>query len=95
VLRQKGIVLSIRCDENCGFTASGQLRIAGSRKRYGLRAASNLTTAGRRTRVRLALSSTAAKGLQRAGRGSAAITVVARDAAGNATTARVGIRARR
>ncbi|MEA2444916.1 MAG: hypothetical protein QOJ12_2208 [Thermoleophilales bacterium] len=93
VLRQKGVVLSIRCNENCGFTASGQLRVAGSSKRYGLRKASKLTSAGSRTRVRLALSSKAAKALRRARRGSATITVVARDAARNQATRKVSIRA--
>ena len=99
VLRQRGFIVSVRCDEPCGFTASGTMRVSGSKKRYGLRRSSKLATAGKRVRVRLALSKKGTavlrRTLARRRRASATVTVSARDGAGNQTARKVAIRARR
>jgi glucose/arabinose dehydrogenase len=98
-LRQKGFIVAVTCDENCGFTASGRLRISRSRKVYVLRPSSKLTTAGRRVRVRLAMSKKATRalraGLARRRRSVVTVTIIARDGAGHATTRKLAIRARR
>ena len=98
-LRQKGFIVAVRCDENCGFTASGRMRISGSRTRFGLKRVSRLAGGARRVRVRLRMSSKGTRALRsalaRRRRASVTVTVVARDAAGNSSTRRVGIRARR
>jgi len=98
-LRQKGFIVAVTCNEACGFTASGRMRVSGSKTRYGLRKSSKLAAAGKRVRVRLALSrkGTAAlrRTLARRRRASVTITVLARDAAGNETARKVSIRARR
>ena len=99
VLRQKGFIVAIRCNEACGFTASGKMRVSGSKTRYGLRRSSKLATAGKRVRVRLALSKRGTavlrRTLARRRRASATVTVLARDGSGNQTTRKVSIRARR
>jgi hypothetical protein len=95
VLHNKGFVIAVSCDENCGFVASGRMRLSGSRARYGLRTVSRLASAGERSRVRLLLSKRGAKALRRARRAAATITIAARDSAGNATTATVAIRGKR
>ena len=93
VLRQKGFIVSVRCNEACGFTASGTMRVSGSKKRYGLRKSSKLAASGKRVRVRLALSKKGTAVLERTlarRRGaSATVTVLARDGAGNQTTRKV------
>ena len=98
-LRQKGFVVAVTCNEPCGFSASGRMRVSGSRTRYVLRRVSKLAPAGRRVRVRLALSrrGTAAlrRTLARRGRASVTVTILARDAAGNEATRKASIRARR
>ena len=99
VLRQKGFIVALRCNEPCGFTASGKMRVSGSKKRYGLRRSSKLATAGKRVRVRLALSKKGTavlrRTLARRRRATASVTVLARDGSGNQTTRKVSIRARR
>jgi hypothetical protein len=98
-LRQKGFVVSVRCSEACGFTASGTMRISGSKKRYGLRKASKLLAANRTSRVRLALSKKGTVALRRTlarhRRASVTVLVDARDGANNEATKKVSIRARR
>ncbi len=97
VLRQRGFVVALRCDEDCGFVASGRMRISGSKARYGLSRASRLVAGGKRVRVRLAPSRSGTAALRRAlarrRRVSATVTINARDAAGNASTRRVAVRA--
>jgi glucose/arabinose dehydrogenase len=95
ILRNNGFVIAVTCDENCGFTSSGVMRVRGSRTRYGLRKVSRMANAGGRTRVRLLLSKRGATALRRTGSASATITVVARDSVGNETIAEVGVRGER
>ena len=91
--------MAVRCNEACGFTASGKMRVSGSKKRYGLRKSSKLAAGGRRVRVRLALSkkgtATLRRTLARRRRASATVTILARDGSGDQTSRRVSIRARR
>jgi hypothetical protein len=98
-LRQKGFIVAVTCNEACGYTVSGRMRVSGSRTRYVLRRSSKLANAGTRVRVRLAMSTKARRALQRTlargRRASVTIMVDARDGAGNATRRRVSIRARR
>jgi hypothetical protein len=98
-LRRRGFVVAVTCDETCGFAATGRMRISGSRTRYVLRAVSRQSTTGRRVRVRLRMSAKGTRALRRAlarrRRGAATIRVVARDAAGNQSRRRVGVRALR
>ena len=99
VLRQKGFIVAVKCNEACGFTASGTMRVSGSKKRYGLRKSSKLAAAGQRVRVRLALSKAGTKALRRTlarrRRATATVTILASDGAGNQTSRRVSIRAKR
>jgi hypothetical protein len=98
-LRQKGFIVAVTCNENCGFTVSGRMRISRSKTVYVLRPSSKLATAGRRVRVRLGMSKKATNALRgalaRRRRVAVTVTIAARDAAGNATTRKLAIRARR
>ena len=98
-VRQRGFVVAVTCDETCGFSATGRLRIGGTRTRYTLRPVSRQAVAGRRARVRLGMSTAATRALRRAlarRRGAVAtIEVSARDASGNQSRRRAGVRARR
>ena len=98
-LRQKGFIVSVRCNEDCGFTAGGRMRVSGSRKRYGLRKVSRLADGGRSVRVRLTLSKKGTailrRTLARRKRASVTVSVEARDSAGNSTSRKATIRARR
>jgi hypothetical protein len=75
------------------------MRLSGSRKRYGLRKSSKLAAAGKRVRVRLALSKAGTKALRRTlarrRRASATVTILASDGAGNQASRKVSIRAKR
>jgi glucose/arabinose dehydrogenase len=99
VLRQKGFVVAVTCNEACGFTATGKMRVSGSRTRYGLKRSSKLANAGQRVRVRLALSkkgtATLRRTLARRRRASATVTILARDASGNQAARKVSIRVKR
>jgi hypothetical protein len=100
VSRQKGVIVAVTCNEVCGFTASGRMRVSGSKKRYALRKVSKLAPAGKRSRVRLRLYRKGLRAVRRTlrrkgRRAKLTVTVVARDAAGNATRRKVAIRARR
>ena len=99
VLKQKGFIVAVRCNEACGFTASGKMRLSGSKKGYALRKSSKLVAGGKRVRVRLGLSKAGTKALRRTlarrRRASATVTILASDAAGNQTSRKVSIRARR
>jgi hypothetical protein len=94
VVRHKGVIVSVRCNEACGFMASARLRVSGSEKRYPLRKASRLLGSGQRARVRLRLYPNGLRALRRKRRGYVIVTIAARDAARNRATRRVGIRAR-
>jgi glucose/arabinose dehydrogenase len=98
-LRQKGFIVAVTCNEDCGFTVSGRMRISRSKRVYVLKPSSKLAAAGRRVRVRLAMSKKATRALRRAlarrRRSVVTVTVEARDAAGNVATRKLRIRARR
>ena len=99
VLRQKGVVLAVRCNEACGFTASAKMRVSRSKKRYSVRKVTRQAAAGQRVKFKLRLYSKGLRALRRTmarkRRAALTVTIVARDSAGNRSTRRVGIRARR
>jgi glucose/arabinose dehydrogenase len=99
VLRQGGLRLRLRCDERCGVSLGGVMRVGGSRKRRKLAA---LTTAGgahELIRVVLPLTArqrrVAARALRRHASVRFAIVATAHDAAGNAARRTKSVRARR
>jgi glucose/arabinose dehydrogenase len=98
-LRRKGFVVAIKCNESCGFAATGTMRVSGSKTRYGMRRVAKLTRANRSVRVRLALSKKGTRALRRTlarhRSATATVTVLARDGAGNDRRRKIVIRARR
>jgi glucose/arabinose dehydrogenase len=99
VVRQRGLRLAISCDETCGATISGKVRIANSKRRYVLKTATRQLSANQRVKVKLTLSKRARRAVKRALRNhrrvKLGIRVVARDAAGNQALAGKTFRARR
>lgn len=92
------LTVTVRCPaEACRAAATGVVRVGA--KRHRLRAATAAIQAGARGRLRLRIGRPALKAIRRALRGrkrlTAKVTVVATDAAGNATTKRRAIRLRR
>ena len=99
VLTQKGVILSASCDEACTLKASGTIAILGQRTRLPLRPASGTLDAPGRQTLKLGLSSSAQKRLsslfRQGRRASATVSVRAVDKAGNASTAKRTVSARR
>jgi Glucose / Sorbosone dehydrogenase len=85
VLRLRGAVAYLRCDEPCSLSARGHLRIG--RRSYRMRPAAGAAQAGRRTRMKVGLTRTGRRGLRRAlRRGRRPVVrlgLQARDAVGN------------
>jgi hypothetical protein len=98
-LRVRGFRLAMTCDELCGATATGSVRIAQSKHVYRLAPMTRQLAAGARVKVRLRASSRALKAmraaLRRHRRVTATLTLTGRDAAGNAGVAERRVRARR
>jgi glucose/arabinose dehydrogenase len=88
VLNLRGVRLSVSCDELCGATATGVVRIAGRTRTYALLRVARQLKANRRVKLTLKASSRARRAMRSAlahhRRVSIGITVVGRDAAGNA-----------
>jgi hypothetical protein len=97
-LRLGGFRLSISCDELCGATVTGIVRIGGSKRVYVLAPVTRQLAANARVKLTLRASNRALRAIGAARRNhrrvTATITVVGRDAAGNATTAKRTVRAR-
>jgi glucose/arabinose dehydrogenase len=96
VLRLRGVRLSVNCDEMCGATATGVVRITGRRGLVLARVARQLG-AHKRVKVTLKASRKTLRSiraaLRRHRRVTVKITVVGRDAAGNAGRATRTVRA--
>ena len=99
VVRQRGVRIALRCDETCGATARGRVRIGKAKKRRRLRPATRQLAANTRAKATLRapkkLRRRIARGLRRGRAVRITVTVTARDAAGNASVKRKRIRARR
>ena len=93
------MIIAVACNEACGFTASGTMRIGRTAPRYVLSKSSKLAGSGKRVRVRLRLSKPGLEALRRALarhlRAAVTLRISARDAVGNETAGRADIRARR
>jgi hypothetical protein len=97
-LRLHGFRLSVRCDELCGATVTGTVRIKGSKRVYVLARVTRQLAANKRVKVTLRASNRALRAirsaLRRNRRVTATLSVVARDAAANAGRAQRVVRAR-
>jgi hypothetical protein len=98
-LRLRGFRLSVTCDELCGATATGTVRIRGTKRVYVLAPVTKQLAAGKRVKLTLRASPRALRAIGSALRGqrrvSATLSVTGRDAAGNAGSARRVVHARR
>jgi hypothetical protein len=85
----KPLKVKATCDEPCELLATGKLKLAGVRKAAKLKSARARAEANTTKTLKLALSKQAKRALKASGaqRGKATITVVATDAAGNASPA--------
>jgi hypothetical protein len=99
VARLHGVRLSATCDELCGATITGTVRIKGSKRVYALARAARQIGARKHVKMTLRASSRALRAvrsaLSRHRRVTATLSAVARDAAGNAGTAKRVVTARR
>jgi hypothetical protein len=97
VLHLRGVRLSMKCSEACGAAATGVVRTRELERTFVLKRVARQIAAGRRVKVTLKASRTALrairKALHRHRRVTAKITVVGRDAAGNAGRATRTVRA--
>jgi hypothetical protein len=98
-LRVHGFRLAMSCDERCGATATGRARIAGSKRTYVLKQVTEQLAANKRINVRLRASKRALgafrSAFRRHKRVTVTLSVTGRDAAGNASSAKRLVRARR
>lgn len=97
-LRLHGFRLAASCDEVCGASITGTVRIKGSKRVYVLTKVTRQIGAGKRVKTTLRASNRALRAIRRAlrrhRRVTAALVVTGRDAAGNAATAKRSVRAR-
>ena len=92
----RAVSVRVRCvTEACRVDAVGVARIEGRKRRLGLGRASAAAAAGQGAVLRLRLPLVARRALLQGRRMRAAITVTARDAAGNTTVRRKSVRLRR
>jgi hypothetical protein len=94
VARQRGVRLRVWCNEHCTAVVRASVRIAGSRKRYVVRAVTRKVAPGRRPAVSLRLSPAArravARALLRKKRVKVTVKVTAMNSAGaRSTTGRI------
>jgi hypothetical protein len=98
VLRLRGVRVSVKCDEMCGATVTGRIRIAHAKRSYALKRVVRPLAAHKRVRVTLRASHRTLKAIRAAlrhhRRVTAGIVAVGRDAAGNAGVAKRTVRAR-
>jgi hypothetical protein len=99
VVRRRGVVIRVRCDEPCGFLASARISLPGASKSMGLVRKRGSLIAGKSARVKLRLSRSKVRSLRRALRRRDSVrvrvTVTAKDRALNTSTVRRSIRATR
>ena len=99
IARQRAVFVRVTSDEGARLSATGTLSVPGASKVFRLRRARATVLAGQTRKLRLGISKTAARAVRRALRHKrkvrARVTVSARDAAGNRSSARRTIRARR
>jgi hypothetical protein len=97
VVRQRGVRLKVSCSEPCAAVIRGKVRISGSRKRYTLRTVSRRIAAPAKVRLRLGARGrrAVAHALRRHRRVKIAISVNARNAAGDRSLGARTLRAKR
>jgi hypothetical protein len=98
MLRLRGVRVSVKCDEMCGATVTGRIRIARVERAFVLKRVARPLAAHTRVKVTLRASRRTLKAVRaalRRHRGvTAKIVAVGRDAAGNAGVAKRSVRAR-
>jgi hypothetical protein len=99
ILRQRGVVIGVGCDEPCTIAASGRLSVPGPARVFKLRPRTRTLAAGSRVRMKLRLTRRARPALRRALRRGrrvrARVSVRASDPLGNARSVTKTVRARR
>jgi hypothetical protein len=99
IARQRAVFVRVTADEAARLSARGTLSVPGASKVFKLRRATAGMLAGQTRKLRLGISKTAARAVRRALRRKrkvrARVTVSALDTAGNRSSARRTIRARR
>jgi hypothetical protein len=98
VIRKRGVVVRVRCDENCSLVASARIQLPGTSRSLGVVRTHGRLVANKRTTVRLKLSRSKLRSLRRAlGRRRSTLRVRvgvrATDQAGNTAAAERTIRA--
>jgi hypothetical protein len=91
-LRVRGFRVSISCDELCGATVTGRLRVRGMKRLFVLSRVARQVAAGHVVKVTLRPSGRALRALRSHRHGTVAFTVMARDSAGNTGLAKRQIR---
>jgi hypothetical protein len=95
VLKRGALTLTLACDEACSARVAATLTVTSARA-FRLRGVLAHGAAGRRVTVLIKLSARSIKALRKAlaanGRARLGITVRAKDAAGNASLARLSVR---
>jgi hypothetical protein len=99
IARQRAVFVRATPDEAARLSAKGTLSVTGARKVFKLRKATATAAAGQTRKLKLRISKKAARAVRRALRRKrkvrASVTVTAVDAAGNKSSAKRRIRARR
>jgi hypothetical protein len=98
-LRLRGFRLAATCDELCGVTITGTVRIKGSKRVYVLTPITRQIAAGKHVKLTLRASSRALRAIRAAVRRhrrvTATLTAVGRDPAGNVGKAKRAVSVRR
>jgi hypothetical protein len=99
IVRQRGLVLRVACDEACRVSASARIALPGATRSIALRRVRRSLKAGARTKLRLKTSKrtlgTLRRAFKRRHRLGVRLTVTATDPSGNRTAAKRKLRARR
>ena len=97
LVRQRGVRVKVSCSEPCAAAIGGRVRIAHSRKTYRLGGVRRQLTRPAKVRLRIGAKGrrAVARALRRHRRVSVTVTMTARNSAGDSSTARRAIRARR
>jgi Glucose / Sorbosone dehydrogenase len=99
ILRQRGVVIGVACNEACTVVAGGTISVPGAARVFRLRRATRTLAAGVRARIKVRITNRTRRPLRRAlirgRRVRARVNVRATDLAGNARSNRKTVRARR
>jgi hypothetical protein len=99
ILRQRGVVVGVACNEPCTVVAGGTISVPGAARVFRLRRATRTLAAGARARIKVRITKRTRRALRRAlarrRRVRARVTVRATDANNNARSVRKTVRARR